>query len=207
MPETHYRRYTYLPALIQLLTNRSLTLLDPRMWDDRNDSFFLSTYKAKKSLKSVLALCFSTSSETYHHWRVFASGTSGVCVRFDVKSLRSSMKNAGVTFKEVKYLNLNELSKITPKVSQLPFIKRAQFSPEREVRAIWESEAIEKDTSEVPILLSSIKRITLSPWLHPSLRDSLVSAIKRINGCENIDVVRSTLVENQRWKKYGGRAT
>lgn len=206
LQDTCYRRYTYVPALIQLLTTRHLTLLDPQMWDDRNDSFFLSTYKTKKKLRSVLALCFTTAPETYHHWRVFAPGSSGVCVQFDISSLRQSMEKAGLQFKEVKYLNLKELSKKTPKISQLPFIKRSQFSPEKEVRAIWESETDDEDAFDVRIDLSSIKRITLSPWLHPSLRKSLVSAINHIDKCQDLKVVRSTLIENQRWKKFGSRA-
>jgi hypothetical protein len=65
MSDTHFRRYTDLPSLIQILTNRKITLLDPATWDDKNDSFFLSTYKEKKKLKSVLALCFTSASETY----------------------------------------------------------------------------------------------------------------------------------------------
>lgn len=206
MPETHYRRYMYIPALIQLLTTRKLTLLDPELWDDRNDSFFLSTYKTKKKLRSVLALCFTTTSETYHHWRVFAPGSSGVCVRFDANALKLAMENAGVQFKKVKYLNLKELAQRKPKISQLPFIKRSQFSPEEEVRAIWESETHNRDTFYIPIALSSIERITLSPWLHPNLKNSLVSAIKRIDKCQRLEVVRSTLIENQRWKKFGSRA-
>jgi hypothetical protein len=81
------RRYTNLPALIHLLTKRKITLLDPESWDDKNDSRFLTLYGKKNSLKTVLALCFAKSRETYHRWRVFADGPSGVCVRFDRKRL------------------------------------------------------------------------------------------------------------------------
>ena len=64
------RRYTDLPALLYLLRTRSITLLDPSSWDDKNDSYYLEKYKEKKSLQTVLALCLSTAEETYHHWRV-----------------------------------------------------------------------------------------------------------------------------------------
>lgn len=67
MSSRSYKRYTDLPSLIQILMNRELTLLDPSSWDDKNDSYFISTYKEKKQLQSVLALCFTKKSETYHH--------------------------------------------------------------------------------------------------------------------------------------------
>jgi len=82
MSERHLRRYTNIPALIYLLRKRSITLLDPRSWTDSNDSYYLTLYRDKKSLKSVLALCFTEVNETYHHWSVFAAGSSGICIRF-----------------------------------------------------------------------------------------------------------------------------
>lgn len=208
MSETLYRRYTDLPALVNLLATRTLTLLDPGSWDDKNDSYFLSTYKEKKNLKSVLALCFTTAPETYHHWRVFSSGASGVCVHFDVTLLRNAMKQTkGVKFREMKYLKVNELRTKRPTVSQLPFIKRYPFNPEREVRALWESKDESRNFLDVPFDLAAIKRITVSPWLHPSLRKSLVSALKSIEGCEHIKIWRSTLTENAAWEQYGSSAT
>jgi hypothetical protein len=48
----------------------------------QNDSYFLRLYREQQRLKSVLALCFTEATETYHHWRVFAPGPSGVCVAF-----------------------------------------------------------------------------------------------------------------------------
>jgi hypothetical protein len=56
------RRYT------NLLKEQKITLLDPESWEDKNDSHFMSLYRKKKSLKSVLALCFTQASETFHHW-------------------------------------------------------------------------------------------------------------------------------------------
>src|SRR5215471_8920008 len=63
-----------------MLTEKRITLLDPETWDDKNDSHFLRLYRETNQLQSVLALCFSQHGETYHHWRVFASGASGICI-------------------------------------------------------------------------------------------------------------------------------
>lgn len=208
MRKVSYRRYTDLPALIQILTNRKLTLLDPSFWDDKNDSYFLATYKEKKELQSVLALCFTKESETYHHWRVFSSGASGVCVNFDSEKLETAFSKAkGVKFQEVTYLALKELRDNRPTIARLPFVKRIPYKHEKEFRALWESESDKAFSLDVPIDISSITRITLSPWMHPSLRVSVVKLLKMIDGCKSIPIVRSTLIENTQWKSYGTSAT
>ena len=63
-----YTRYTDSPALVYLLKEQKVTLLDPQSWDDSNDSYYLRLYRERKRLQSVLALCFTQASETYHHW-------------------------------------------------------------------------------------------------------------------------------------------
>jgi len=208
MSNQSYRRYTDLPALIQLLTNKELTLLNPSSWDDKNDSYFLSIYKEKKNQKSVLALCFTRESETYHHWRVFSAGSSGVCINFNASALENTFRKAkGVRFKEVRYLKIDEMRNKRPTTSQLPFIKRIPYKHEKEFRALWESQDEETNALNIPIDLSSITRITLSPWMHPSLRKSVVATLKRIDGCKSIPMWRSTLTENEDWKAYGARST
>ena len=93
MSTRYLRRYTNLPALAYLLSSRVISLLDPQTWDDTNDSHFLALYREKKNLKSVLALCFTQVAETYHHWRVFAEGSSGVCIKFNQTKLFQSSEN------------------------------------------------------------------------------------------------------------------
>ncbi len=203
---TTYKRYTDLPSLIQILTTGKLTLLDPATWDDKNDSFFLSTYREKRQLETVLALCFTAASETYHHWRVFSDGPSGVCIHFKGMHLEAAMHNEKIQFKKVNYLKVDELRKSNPTVTQLPFIKRFPFRAEEEFRALWESKTDKCSFLEVPIELSSIARITLSPWLHPNLRENTVAAIKRIPSCKSIPIWRSTLTGNSDWQHYGKKA-
>src|SRR5438094_441856 len=102
------RRYTDIPALIYLLRNRSITLLDPRSWEDSNDSYYLHLYKKKRGLQSLLTLCFTQGPETYHLWRVFASGPSGVCIQFNRSKLFSAFDNYGtITSRRVHYLTLD----------------------------------------------------------------------------------------------------
>ena len=207
-PETYFRRYTELPALIHMLTYSELTMVDPRSWDDKNDSHFLSLYREKRKLKSVLALCFTRAKETYHHWRVFAPGSAGVCIRFKDTALQSAIRKvSGLRMKEVEYLTVKELKQKRLKTMKLPFLKRFAFQPEYEVRLLWESKMEERQSLSVPFDLSAISRITLSPWLHPSLADEVKSLLKFIDGCSRLRIYRSTLISNTEWMKRGSEAT
>lgn len=201
-------RYTELPALIHLLTHRELTLLDPMSWDDKNDSSFITLYKEKCELKSILALCFTKASETYHHWRVFAAGSSGVRIQFDESLLRVAARRIpNLKFQEVEYLTIRQLrEQVVPK-EKLPFLKRYPFHPEQEMRLLWESSTEERRHLAVPIELSVIERITLSPWLHPALVEDVKALVKRIDGCASIKVYQSTLISNDDWLKCGEAAT
>lgn len=205
----YLRRYTDFPALLHMLSSRQITLLDPKTWDDRNDVFFISQYKERKHLKSVLALCFSQVSETYHHWHVFSKGPAGVCIVFDRGALLSTLDRIPcISTKPVKYLTLKQAEGYTFELQELPFLKRAGFKPEGEFRVVYESSlADELFYLNVPIELSCIRSISLSPWLHSSLSDSTIKAICSIDGCTDIKVSPSSLISNEKWKAFSQNAT
>ena len=204
---SYLRRYTDLPALLYLLREQKITLLDPKTWDDSNDSHYLSQYKEKKKLKSVLALCFAQKPETYHHWRVFSQGPSGVCILFNRDPLLVALrKQRGIKVREVEYLTLNAARKLAFRTTELPFMKRVAFKPEGEFRVVYESATEELPSINIPIDLSCIRSISLSPWLHKTLAPAATAAIRSIDGCEKMKVSRSTLIANEEWKSIGGRA-
>lgn len=78
---TFLRRYTDLPFLFDYLRTRELALLSPKSWVDKNDSYFVEQYAKAKGFQSTYALCLAEAPETYHHWKVFTTGSSGVCRR------------------------------------------------------------------------------------------------------------------------------
>src|SRR5689334_15299668 len=204
--ENFFRRYTDLPALIAMLVEKQITLLDPDTWDDKNDSHFLRVYKEKKRLQSVLALCFTHNTETYHHWRVFANGSSGVSITFRRKELlRAIRKTVGVRSGKVRYLKVREIRKRRPAINTLPFLKRYPFEQENEFRVIFESENKVASMS-IAIPLTCIDRITLSPWLHPALAPHVKQMLWSIEGCSELDITRSTLINNEEWKNFGDSA-
>ena len=207
MTSKYLRRYTDLPALIYLLTERKLTLLDPQAWDDGNDSYYLSLYRVKKGLRSVLALCFTQGDEAYHHWRVFAPGPAGICVRFTRERLLKAVKDEpGVRIGSVRYLKLLELRDLEPRVRDLPLLNRYAFEHENEFRVIYESKTKRLASLDVHLPLSAIDRITLSPWIPADLSIHVKATIRSIRGCSNLTVVRSTLIGSDEWKSLGESA-
>ena len=208
MGAAHFFRYTDLPSLIHILKNRQLTLLNPMTWDDKNDSSFVTLYKEKRQLASVLALCFTRSSETYHHWRIFAPSSSGVRVTFDESSIRESVTGvSGLQLKDVEYVKISDIRNTDLRREKLPFLKRYPYQHESEVRLLWESSTKKMDAFSFPIKLEAITKVTLSPWLHPSLLDSVKETLKSIEGCRSLRVDRTTLISNDEWFKHGQAAT
>jgi hypothetical protein len=206
--QDYIKRYTNLPALIYLLTNRVITLLDPMSWDDTNDSYYLTIYKQERSLKTILALSFTATSETYHHWRVFAGSSSGICITFKRERLLDIVRRIpGVTCEPVDYKTLNKMRGKNHPVNWLPFIKRHGFQDECEFRIIYESKRATLSTKDIKIPLTSIEKITLSPWIKKALLKSVKESIQSINGCNKIKIYRSTLVGNMEWKKLASKAS
>jgi hypothetical protein len=167
----------------------------------------MSEYKRLKGAKTVLAICLAEREETYHHWRLFSHGADGVCLEFDREKLLSALARAkGVRHQLVDYelvTNANKMADVD--LERLPFLKRWPYGDEREYRAVYVDTERELPSYPIPIDLTSITRITLSPWLAPGLVAVVKEVLKSRPGCSSIKVYRSTLIDNEEWKKLTGR--
>jgi hypothetical protein len=190
-----------------MLQNRAITLLNPATWDDMNDAYYMAEFKRLKGAKTVLALCFAESRETYHHWRVFSHGVDGVCIEFDKDRLMQTFPQGPhlardyVDYKLIKKLG----AKKTIALDKLPFLKRAPFEDEREYRVVTWDNRHAAEFKDYAIKLSWIRRITLSPWMPKRLRDSVTDTLRAIDGCSRLSVTRSTLIDNETWKNFTAR--
>ena len=202
MSRFYFRRYTTLPILLDVLSNKRLTLLDPKNWDDKNDSYFIELYKNRKNLKSVLALCFAEVPDTYHHWKVFAGNDSGVCIVF-YKDILLNYFGEGFRKQKVDYPFRDNMEFEIDDFENLPFVKRYAFRDEREFRIIYEDKRREIATKDVDIPLKSIEHILINPWMPKSVYSSVKKVIRNIEGCRNIKILRTTMVEDERWKRIG----
>ncbi|WP_341314547.1 DUF2971 domain-containing protein [Paraburkholderia sp. IMGN_8] len=198
---TILRRYTNLPSLLHMLQNGKLTLLDPKKWDDSNDSSGMELYRKRKELTSVVALCFAWGDETYHHWHVFAGGAGGACIVFDKDKLLATFDEKKVRHKKVTYKKLADLEEGKLKLDDLPFTKRWGYRHENEFRAIYESADKKHTYFDVEIPLDTISRVLLSPWLPESIVSTTRNIINNIEDCQKITVVRSTLTGSKTWKQ------
>ena len=204
MSEETLRRYTNIPALIYLLRKKAISLLDPASWDDSNDRYYLELYREKRRLRSILAACFTQSAETYHHWRVFADGSSGACIKFRHRELMRAVESTNcIRAEKVQYLTLSKLRRHKLKIDELPFLKRYAFQHESEFRIIFESTDRKITKLDLNIPLSCIESISINPWIHTDLFDQLKRVIWSIDGCIDIGIRRSSLIGNEQWKAYG----
>lgn len=202
------KRYTNIASLVAILKNKELTLLDPSKWEDKNDAHYLLKYRDKKGFNSINVLCFTKAPETSHHWKVFAPGADGVCIRMHTDRFLSYLES----IKEIKHGNveykfIDEVENDDIKVDQLPFLKRKSFTDEAEYRIILGNEKKNKKKSNViEFEISLIEKILLSNALPNDLKKPMVELIKGIDGCSNLIIHRSTLNDNARWKKACERA-
>ena len=201
---TFLRRYTDLPFLFDYLRTKELALLSPKSWDDKNDSFFVEQYAKKHNFQSTYALCLAEAPETYHHWKVFTSGSSGVCIEFKKDELIAhALKVKGLRAEPVSYSTIKALRASRPKPEQLPFLKRQAFGDEAEFRLFVARHEPFTAPIRFTVPANTLNRIVLSPWIPKSVSDQVKSTIKEMAGCKTLKVYRSTLVENEGWKQLG----
>ena len=196
------RRYTDLPSLLHILHSRQLTLLSPTTWDDRNDRNMLEAFAAAHKLNTCVALCFSQVQETYHHWKVFAPGASGVCIEFLKTELLDQLESIGLVHRQVEYKTVKQLRPLSRDKGMLPFLKRNAFVDESEYRVVYGSQAETLDSKAFEIKLGSIWRVFVNPWMPPALYDATKRTILSVPGCSGLNVVRSTLIDNESWREY-----
>jgi Protein of unknown function (DUF2971) len=198
------RRYTDLPSLLAILRSQEITLLPPSTWDDKNDRHLMEAHKRAKGLKTLVALCFSECPETYHHWKIFAPGSSGVCIEFIKDQLLDRLPKTGIAHNKVDYKTIPELQKSTLDVKDLPFTKRAAFADEKEYRIVFSSKRQTLTTKRILVPVTTIHRIVINPWIPEKLFVAIKETILSIPGCEEMEVTQSKLIESPAWKAFAG---
>jgi hypothetical protein len=98
---------------------------------------------------------------------------------------------------------MGEGKQVVRNLQDLPFIKRYQYRDEKEFRLVCLTE--DDGAKTLQIELESVKQIVLSPWLPLPLQEAVTDTIKSIDGCKNISVYRSGLLQNEQWLRYAKR--
>lgn len=194
-------RYTNIPAVLDTLVHRRITLLDPSTWADRNDREMMAAYAAAVPGRRVFAYCVAVGGETAHHWQVFADAGHGGRINFDQGRLLDAIQTRpDIMYDFVSYVRWRNLAPIP--IERLPFIKRQVFRFEREYRLVATVDAPAcKMTYEVGIPLSCITSIYFSGELPVALFKTLEGLIRTIPGCQRIPVRHSGLLRNENWAR------
>ena len=203
---TVIKRYTTLSSALDTLTHGHLTFLNTEKWDDTNDAYFIDLYRKIEGAGSAVAICCTMAAETYHHWRVFTTGMEGACLEFKRVPLQTALKPPATSRGgAVRYVTLAELNGEEFTLRDLPMLKRYGYRDEREWRSLLLLPNENVRAHNIPIPLSTLKRVILNPWLPPPLFNTIKATIHAIPGCEHIKVVPSSLISNSRWKAEGDR--
>jgi hypothetical protein len=201
MGHVTFLRYTNIASTLDILENTRLTLLNPSSWDDRNDAYSMSAYKDKIGAETVLALCFAEGEETYHHWKVFSHGCDGISIEFKKEALIGCVSDhPGVRADYVEYKEISDLVISGCDSDKLPFLKRFPYRNEMEFRVIHVDKEKKKDFECIPFSLNCIECVKLSPWMPSALSSAVKTTMRRIPGCERLNIYSSTLLENENWK-------
>jgi hypothetical protein len=192
-------RFTTLPILLDLLERKKLTLLNPKLWEDRNDAEIILEYKNRKHLTNLFALCLSYGDETIHHWKTYSPGPSGCVIEFNAEKLFAVIdKVPGLRHGKVAYKKLNDIEKNPIDIDQVPFTKRWPYRCEEEYRILLETND-EMDFFEIDIPLDIIRKVTISQQMPKKIYDTIKSHLKQTKGDPDGRISRSTLYENTRW--------
>jgi hypothetical protein len=204
MASDELRRYTDVLSVADMLRHKRITLLSPAKWADQNDSHSLEVYRRKLGVSSIVALCLTEASETYHHWQVFAGHGHGACVVFDKARLIARLqKSPALTFGQVHYKPLAYVEKSRPlPVDELPFVKRNTFRDEKEFRIIAQQDGLFADSPlNVGIDLDIVKQVIFSPLAPRALLETMKEILSSFEGCDSIRFSHSRLTNNPAWRR------
>ena len=158
------KKYTKLKYLEGILEESSLFLGEPDSWPDKNDGEAMKLYKVGKKIQSIRATCLNMGADRYHFWEVYGGREHGVCLWFDSSLLLRDIKDdATLSHRAVHYRFSSEGRDL--KLSDLPFLKRQQYSDEREYRVVRECCVAQSCSGKLKFSPKSLVRIYLNPWL------------------------------------------
>lgn len=196
------RRYTQLPQLFSILTEKAFKMTDASRWDDVNDREIIERYREARGLKRVQALCFTMGQEAYHHWRIYAHGISGCCLEFDREQLAQSIARVReLRQRTAIYLSKSEADAYVHSEDLWPFLKRSEYSDEKEYRVIYD-DSVGVNFFILGFHMHALKRVVLNPFLDRDMVSSLMKTIHRIPECENLTITQTRILEDPDWAAF-----
>ncbi|WP_436323028.1 DUF2971 domain-containing protein [Vibrio cidicii] len=208
--------------LLQFIETKKLVLVQPSMWEDPFENFFLSATLQNSGGRefsldkknTVFGQCWSLTRESDAMWRIYSQDLRSVKVRTTAGKLFDSVKissdNLGYLYLgKVNYLPMTELNKLCQNESFLSmsldsdigaastlFYKRKEFKHENEVRIVF-SERISGSSKDKVVMFDVdpfdlIDQIVFDPRINDGLYDVYRAHLESV-GFNNI--VKSKLYD------------
>jgi hypothetical protein len=106
-----------------------------------------------------------------------------------------------VEYRDVEYLSIIEARRRKPfSAQELKFVKHQRYRPEKETCIVFTDREKETIFPKYDLRIDAIERITLSPSLTKPSVKPMKMLIRKIDGCEDLKVFRSTLTDYQELK-------
>lgn len=204
--------YHYMPLryFVKFIESKRLVFMNPKTWDDKNDSFSISLIPRKK----IRVLCFTSCEDNYFFWKTYAGKGIGVCVEFRKKELLK-MTAENVKSGNVVYLSLKEHDVYKDDLKEkyniqdyieLAFLKSNSFDFEKEFRMVHFSKENELYDQKKPAIefvdFKSIETIYLSPFLDENERMDLKQLLNTFLNANGVtcDVEQSKITNDVLWR-------
>ena len=157
------KHYTSVSTLYKILTS-GFKFQNGESWDDKNDRYTLQKYREYVYPKNVLVLCFCDGAGNVYHWTALGktdSNDSTSHIKCSIvlnkdKFLKYVDSIEGMSHIEMKYCRNNEILRC--QMEDLPYLKRNEFSIEKEYRVIYKGD---KSEFFLPDIIPYIDKIVI----------------------------------------------
>ncbi|EII3115733.1 DUF2971 domain-containing protein [Vibrio parahaemolyticus] len=209
-----YRVFSF-ERLLQFIETKQLVLVQPSMWEDPFENFFLSAiftdsegseFSLNKQ-NTVFGQCWSLTRESDAMWRIYSQDQRGVKVRTTAGKLFNCIRKASnglgsVYLGKVNYLPMTELNKLCENhdfvsmsgksdigAASTLFYKRREFKHENEVRIVFSNKTNGRESSKLLRFdvepLELIDQIVFDPRINDDLYKVYSAHLEKI-GFNNI---------------------
>ena len=187
------------------LRRKSLALVNPDLWPDKNDAKGIELYKEKSNTILLLATCLTYASETSHHWTNYGKEL-GVRVIFNKACLLDAIPaNKSYRSGKIEYLRLKDFENTDRNlnVSDIPFYKRRAYRDEREFRIIWTGKESRRKINYLEVPSEAIEKVVFDASVPDNafeeFRKNIHVAFQR-----KIPVTKTTISFSRGWLKRIG---
>lgn len=156
-------KFMRFPHFEDFLDTRSLALVNPDEWPDKNDSRGIHVFKEKTRTKHLLATCLTYASETSHHWTTYGKEHGVRVVFLKERLLEAIPPEENFRWDKIRYLALKDFDENITDLwaDKIPFYKRKAYQDEKEFRIIWSADNLRGKVKYVQATDDPNRKITI----------------------------------------------